>query len=63
MIQTKTLTTLLLALAVNLSLASTIPSSPKDVFLTDTNGNITYRYVNADYSVRLSGEELLKAAE
>jgi peroxiredoxin len=33
------------------------------VFLTDANGKITYRYFNVDYSVRLSPEELLKAAE
>ena len=33
------------------------------VYLTDAHGTITYRYFNADYTVRLSSEELLKAAE
>ena len=33
------------------------------VFLTDADGKITYRYFNADYSVRLEAAELLKAAK
>ena len=33
------------------------------VFLTDKNGMITYRYFDADYTKRLSSENLLKAAK
>ncbi|NDV63318.1 AhpC/TSA family protein [Puniceicoccales bacterium CK1056] len=33
------------------------------VYLTDAEGIIQYKYANTDYKVRLSAEELLKAAE
>lgn len=33
------------------------------VFLVDKNGKVTYAYTNPDYRVRLSGDELLKAAK
>jgi peroxiredoxin len=33
------------------------------VFLTDAQGNITFRHFDADYTTRLDAEELLKAAK